>query len=400
MRYWIISEVFYPEEVSTGYVMTKIAEKIAESAEVGVICGSSEYQSGVFKSQDKLSETILIKRIRIPKFNKNHILSRILGSIIFAFLVGIKIVFNVKRVDKVILVTNPPSTLPLVAILKKFQKFGLIIIVHDVFPENAIPSGVIKTDGFLFKILSFVFNSSYKSADKLITVGSDMKELILQKIGGKVPIKVITNWADHKEIYPFENSDFSKNYDVGSNDKIIIQFAGNIGRVQGLDLFLQVLGTIKNNFFYLVFIGDGAQKQNLQEFSKNKNLKNIQFIPSRSRSEQNDFLNACDIGLVTLCPGMFGLGVPSKIYNIFSAGKPVIYIGDTNSEISRYIIDNSAGWTFSWDDKLKIKTFFEMIGNDLIPEIKIRGGNARLLAEREFTRELILERYIKEIFNN
>lgn len=398
MRYWIVTELFYPEEVSTGYVMTKIAEKINESAEIGVICGSAEYQSGAFKATYTLSDKIIIKRIRIPKLNKNLFLSRTIGFFLFAFGVGIKILFNVNSGDKLVLVTNPPILLPLIAFLKKFKKFGYIIIVHDVFPENAVAAGIIKKESFLFIALSSVFNTSYKSADRLITVGSDMKEFFLQKIGNKVPIRVITNWADHNEIFPIKTSDFYRNYLNESKGKIIIQFAGNIGRVQGLELLFQELVTIENSFYHFVLVGDGAQKKHLLDFTYNNKLEQIQFIASRSRSEQNDFLNACDIGLVTLSPGMFGLGVPSKIYNIFSAGKPVIYIGDKNSEISRYIIDNSAGWAFSWDEKLKIKDFFEKIGDDLRPQIKIRGKNARALVERDFTKDSILESYKEEIF--
>jgi glycosyltransferase involved in cell wall biosynthesis len=398
MRYWIVTEVFYPEEVSTGYVMTKIAEKISEYAEIGVICGSAEYQSDAFKAAYTLSDSILIKRIRIPKLNKNFFLSRIFGFSLFALAVGIRILYNVKPGDKIILVTNPPTLLPLIAFLKKFKNFGLVILVHDVFPENAAASGLIKRESYLFRVLSSVFNSSYKSADRLITVGSDMKEVFLEKIGNKLPIEVITNWADHHEIYPMETSDFSKNYALKSKGKTIIQFAGNIGRVQGLELLFQELSSINNNLFHLIIIGDGAQKKYLQDFVYDNNLENIQFISSRSRSEQNNFLNACDIGLVTLCPGMFGLGVPSKVYNIFSAGKPVIYIGDTNSEISRYINDNLVGWAFSWDNKLEIKEFFEKIGDDLRSQIITRGKNARALVERDYTKDKILQSYKEEIF--
>ena len=42
---WIISQIFYPEETSTAYIMTKIGEMLAEGSNVNVICGSSNYQS-------------------------------------------------------------------------------------------------------------------------------------------------------------------------------------------------------------------------------------------------------------------------------------------------------------------------------------------------------------------
>lgn len=398
MRYWIVSELFYPEEVSTGYVMTRIAEKINETESVGVICGPSGYQARAFKAKYDLSEKILLKRVNTPRFNKNNILTRILGFFLLTTGIAFKIIMNVKRGDKLILVTNPPTLLPVAAFLKMLKGFGFLIIVHDVFPENAVAGEMISKKSILYKFFLAVFNRSYSIADRLIVVGGDMEELFRAKVGNKKPISIITNWADHTDVYPIHCFTAAQNYKEETTDKIIIQFAGNIGRVQGLELFFQELINVKNSHFRLVLIGDGAQKNNLVKIVKSSRLQNVQFIASRPRSEQNEFLNACHIGLVTLSPGMFGLGVPSKVYNILSAGKPIIYIGDNNSEISRYIKNYNVGWAFSWDKISEVKDFFENIGDQILPEVIEKGKNARLLVEKEFTREKILDRYKDEIF--
>jgi glycosyltransferase involved in cell wall biosynthesis len=361
MRYWIVSELFYPEEVSTGYVMTRIAEKINETETVGVICGPSGYQSGVLQATYQLSESILVKRVNVPRFNKNSLLLRILGFILLTTGIAFKILVHVKKGDKLVLVTNPPTLLPVTAFLKKLKGFRFIIIVHDVFPENAVAGEMISEKSILYKFILALFNWSYRVADRLIVVGNDMKELFYEKVGYKKPIRVITNWADHTDIFPTDFSDFFKNYLPESKSKVLIQFAGNIGRVQGLEQLFRLLGKIKNHSWYLVLIGDGAQKEMLEKIVSEYRITNIQFLSSRPRKEQNDFLNACDIGLVTLSPGMFGLGVPSKVYNIFSAGKPILYIGDRNAEISRYIHENNVGWAFSWDEEEAIRDFFENI---------------------------------------
>lgn len=397
MRYWIISELFYPEEVSTGYVMTKIAEKLSETVEVGVICGPANYQSDVLEAKYKLSDKILINRVNTPRFDKNKPFQRILGFILLTFGVGIKILTSVKKEDKVILVTNPPTLLPLISLLKKIISFQFVIIVHDVFPENAKAVGIFNGDSILYKLVLSVFNLSYRAANKVITVGIDMKELFQQKIGVGTPLSVITNWADHDEIFPIREDMFNPIYCSDPKSKVVIQFAGNMGRVQGLDLLFEQLSMIENPNYELVLIGDGAQKQKLLEFVNEHHFEQVKFISSRPRTEQNHFLNSCDIGLVTLTPGMFGLGVPSKIYNIFSAGKPVVYIGDPGSEISRYIVENNAGWFFSWDDKVSIRDFFTSIGPHFRDEIAKKGKNARLLVEQKFTKDFILEQYRSEI---
>jgi glycosyltransferase involved in cell wall biosynthesis len=396
MRYWIVSELFFPEEVSTGYVITKIAEKINETESVGVICGPSGYQSGVLKAKHKIPESILVKRVKVPRFNKNSLLLRILGFILLTTGIAVKILLHVKRVDKLVLVTNPPTLLPITAFLKMLKGFRFVIIVHDVFPENSVAGGIIMKNSILYKLLLSIFNWSYGVADRLIVVGSDMKELFNEKVGSKKNISVITNWADHLDIFPMGASGFEENYHPNSKNKVLIQFAGNIGRVQGLEQLFRLLGKVQNQSWYLVLIGDGAQKELLKKIVEEYGITNIQFLPSRPRDEQNEFLNACDLGLVTLSPGMFGLGVPSKVYNIFSAGKPVLYIGDRNAEISRYIHENNVGWAFSWEDEEAILDFFERI-DKVLDQFAVKGVNARKLTVKRFTKEVILDYYRSEI---
>ncbi len=60
MKFWLVSELFYPEEAATGYVMTKIAEKIAEYKEVNVICGPSDYAATVFRATVPIKDNIRI----------------------------------------------------------------------------------------------------------------------------------------------------------------------------------------------------------------------------------------------------------------------------------------------------------------------------------------------------
>lgn len=400
MRYWIISELFYPEEVSTGYVMTKIAEKLNETVDVGVICGPFGYQSDVFKASYNLDSGILIRRTKLPKFNKNNIFFRIIGSFLLSFGIAFKILIYVKRRDKVILVTNPPTLLLMLAILKRIKRFRYTIIVHDVFPENAFTGGIIKRGSFVGDLLLTVFSKAYNCANSLIVVGEDMRDLFLNKIDNQIPIKVITNWADHKEIFPVVPQNLSEYYSIELEKQVVLQFAGNIGRVQGLDLFFDSLTRLKNKSFSLILIGSGAQKPILESIKARFCLNNIFFLQPKPRSQQQEFLNACHIGLVTLTSGMYGLGVPSKVYNILSAGKPVLYVGDSNAEIYRYVRDYNVGWAFTWDELDKLSLFLESINMNILEEIKLKGLNARKLVENKFTKDQILEQYKDTIIND
>ena len=112
----------------------------------------------------------------------------------------------------------------------------------------------------------------------------------------------------------------------------------------------------------------------------------------QERSMQKDFLNACDVAIVTLSDGMYGLGVPSKSYNIMAAGKPILYIGDEKSEIALCIKEYNIGWLVKPNDPYSLKNAIENIyyNRDKLMFIQ---NNARLVADTVFAKERVLERY-------
>jgi glycosyltransferase involved in cell wall biosynthesis len=274
-----------------------------------------------------------------------------------------------------------------------------VILLHDVFPENVVAGNMLKNGSFVYSILKKIFNKAYNQADKLIVVGSDMSNLIKRKLTKEIPIEVITNWADHEQVLSLNMNNYHKYYGLPqqADDQVFIQFAGNIGRVQGLEMFFRLIAKSKNREFNLIIIGDGAMKPSLAIIADQCHLNNVHFFDSKSRSEQCAFLNNMDIGLVTLSPGMYGLGVPSKVYNIFSAGKPVLFIGDEGAEIAEYIRLYNVGWAFDWKQEEEIQSFLETIGSVSKEEIKLKGYNARLLVERKFNQKTILAAYEQSV---
>jgi glycosyltransferase involved in cell wall biosynthesis len=395
-KFWIITQLFYPDETSTGYVMTKIAEKLTEIGQVNVICGTSNYQSKNLNTHEKLNGKINLLRVQTPNFNKNKLLGRVFIFFYFTTSVFFKIISRVKKQETIVLVTNPPTLLFVVGLMKKAFKFKLIIILQDIFPENAAASGILNKKAFVYKFILRFMNFGYNQADKLIACGEDMAQYFTANGIDSNKISVIPNWADHELILPGLNIDRNEYFNMDLNDKVIIEFAGNIGRVQGLNLFLNLFEKTNNDKLVLIIIGDGANKKNIQKHIQDKNLKNVFLFSSKPRNEQNAFLNSCDIGLVTLCNGMFGLGVPSKVYNIMSAGKPILYIGDKKSEVDKYITRNNIGWSFDWSEENKIIDFLNNISQ--IETFDKIGQAARNFVLNNFTQEKVLSQY-KEYLN-
>ena len=387
---WIVTELFYPDEVSTAQILTDIALKKAENGNVNVVCGPSGYEKSYTIQQKNLDERIKIYRIGLPDLNKNKIFERIIRLLLLTIRMSWAILVKVKKNDNVLLVTNPTFLIITVSLIKKIKKFNLEILVHDVFPENLVPAGLIEKDSLKYRFLSKIYNYSYGKSDRLIVLGKDMEELMIKKVFPKnIKIDIIPNWAD-EGIEPMENFNVSNYLSISLENKIVFGFAGNIGRVQGILEFVDLFKNVKNKDVVLVIVGDGALRKAIEARIENEDLKNIYCIGSKPRSEQEMFLNACNIGLVTLKEGMRGLGVPSKTYNLMAAGKPLFYVGDNDSEIDNYIKEYNCGWSFTWNQKEGIESFLNQIScNDLDLLVK-KGINSKNAVESHYKKEDVL----------
>ena len=108
----------------------------------------------------------------------------------------------------------------------------------------------------------------------------------------------------------------------------------------------------------------------------------------KPRNEQSKFLSCFDVGLITLSEGMFGLGVPSKTYNLLAMGKPIFYIGDSDSEVDLLIRDHSIGWTNNWGNREGIKEALKSLNyaNEY-------GQYAKNIADSSYTSSIILQKF-------
>ena len=144
--------------------------------------------------------------------------------------------------------------------------------------------------------------------------------------------------------------------------------------------------------------GTGSAELSLKEKVKQLGMSGkVLFHGPYSRAEQQAILNVCDIALVRLVEGMYGLGVPSKSYNILAAGKPILYIGERNTEIWRLMEEYGNGVCFEPNDREGLIKYLRDLSLEKRGSLREMGKISRQLAEEKFSKEAILNRFLEVI---
>ncbi len=146
---------------------------------------------------------------------------------------------------------------------------------------------------------------------------------------------------------------------------------------------------------HFIFMGSGPKQKILDAMVKNGS-RNLVVLPPRPRSEQSEFLNACDVSILSLVPGMLGLAVPSRTYNLMAAGKPIIALVSECSETAWVVREEGIGWVvepgvdFGAVEKTVQVIRAAKASRQLLQDM---GARARRAAETKYSSEVILKQF-------
>ncbi len=228
-----------------------------------------------------------------------------------------------KDVDAVFLQSTNVAGI-VVWLTRKYLKNAKVIYnVQDIFPYNALFSGIIKKNSIVFKILAFIQRYGYKHSDKIITISEDMKDtLVADGINGN-KIEVIYNWSYQDRAY--ENLDLTLVDNIFNKEYFNVVYAGNIGVMQNVDVLIESANIIKNEksvWFHI--IGNGVNKEKLELRAKEYGITNISFWEMQPPDLAPYIYSAADVNVIPLVKGVYRTAMPSKTATCLACQKPII----------------------------------------------------------------------------
>lgn len=401
----MILNYFHPEYASTGQLMTDLAKYLQNDFNITVIANVPSYSGEIDKMYtgsrfyyDTL-ENIKIIRVSVPKVDKRSKISRIKYILTYS-LNAFLAIFKAEKPDIIYTISQPPILGGLLGRLGKLFRGGkLVYNIQDFNPEQSEAVGYNKLP-LVNSVARWLDNRTCISSDAIVVVGRDMKQTLLNRSNRIKEDKsfVVNNWTNEKQIIPLTKGNPKVNNfleEHGLKDKFVIMYSGNIGLFYDLENIIKVIGLFRNyEYMRFLFVGEGAKKEELIDYCTDNKIDNVIFLPYQPKEELVYSLNSADVHLVTNQKGIKGVSVPSKMYGIMAAGKPVLGILEEGSEVQLLISKSSCGKSVEPKDYSGIKEMIDWFYNNS-NKISDMGFEGKKYLDNNLRMEISLNKYKK-----
>ena len=279
----------------------------------------------------------------------------------------------------------------------KKKRLQVVSMLQDVWPDNAVQSGLISEGSFIYRYFEYWQRKVYALSDRLICISDDIKAFIAQKGVSPDKIDVIYNWgySDEPVNIPREDNAFLKKYELDPQTFYAI-YAGNIGRMQNVELIIEAATRLREiEHIRFLIIGDGVKADEIRAAAAD--LPNVTMLPLQPSELAPAIYSAAGVNLIPLVEGGVKTALPSKTGVVLSCGRPAIFCFGDDSAFAAAVNEYGAGMTVSATDPAPLAAAIaDLAANE--SEAPCHGATALFLDR--FTRSVNVKRYEECITNN
>lgn len=199
-----------------------------------------------------------------------------------------------------------------------------VLEVRDLWPESIKAVGAMRTN-LVFRFFEYLEKKMYKNAHKIVVVTDSFRHQLLVKHGvDDEKIEVVKNGID-AEMFAPQKKDTSLLESLGLENKYVIGYIGTHGMAHALDFILKSAADLTDLKLHFLFLGTGAEKENLIGLKQELRLKNVTMLDSVPKDEVSRYISILDCGLVNLKKSeTFKSVIPSKIFELAAMHKPIL----------------------------------------------------------------------------
>ena len=309
-----------------------VAEALAISDSVTVLCGRPSYDPTERRSwrlfRTEQAGVVRIIRTGSSDFPRLEMKKRVVNYLSYVTLAIPRALFV--RCDVILAMTDPPFQGIVGATVAMLKRKPFVYNIRDMYPDMAVGGSIVEP-GSLARIWEKLHRWALRRATRVIVLGEDMRARIVAKGVEASRVLVV---RDGTEILPRNTLLPAPDLDVvrairGSFTFVLVH-AGNLGFYGAWNTLVTAVRMLASEGVGLVFVGDGAQRAQIEAAAAGSgNIRFLEFFPA---SKIPSVLAAADAHVITVKRGLEGVVVPSKMYGILAAGKPIVAVAPKETD--------------------------------------------------------------------
>ena len=333
MRILLLNLYYPPDTSATAKIAETVVDALSAKHSVTVLCGRPSYDPTERRAwrlyQTEENGKVCVIRVGSTDYPRTQMKRRVVNYLSYVLLAVPRAL--VLPCDVVLAMTDPPFEGIVGAFVAMLKNKPYVYNIRDLYPDMAVGGSIVEP-GMLARIWEKWHRWALRRATRVVVLGEDMRKRILSK--GVDPDRVVVV-RDGTEIRgkdaPLPELDAEVVRKIREGFSFVLVHAGNLGFYGAWETLLEGAQRLAGEGVGLVFVGDGAQKEKLRTAASD--IANVRFLPFFPSNKVPSVLAAGDAHVITVKRGLEGVVVPSKVYGILAAGKPIVALAPEDCDV-------------------------------------------------------------------
>ncbi len=351
MRILLLNLYYPPDTSATAKMAQSVVDALAAAHEVTVVCGRPSYEPTERRAwrlwqaetpSRSLEHGVKIIRVGSTDYSRTQMKRRVLNYLSYVALSVPRAAFV--PCDVVVGMTDPPFEGIVAAFVALLKGKPFVYNIRDMYPDMAVGGSIVEA-GLLTRVWERLHRWALRRATRVVVLGEDMRARIVAKGVRPERIAVVRDGAEICKAGAEPAVDPEVVRAIRGDFRFVLLHAGNLGFYGAWETLVDTAQKLADEGVGLVFVGDGAQRAQIETAAAGD--KNVRFLPFFPASKIASVLAAADAHVVTIKRGLEGVIVPSKMYGILAAGKPILAVAPRESDVVK--IGEARGFAISAD---------------------------------------------------
>jgi colanic acid biosynthesis glycosyl transferase WcaI len=385
-RLLALNQYYWPGVEADGILLTELCESLAGEWDVTVLTGAP---AGTRPGRT-IRRGVEIVRVPSTAFERRRLSLRALNYLTYFVLAGLRGLGS-RRPDVVLCMTNPPFLGVAAYLVARRFRAPLVVSVQDVYPETALALGQLGNPAVAAALRALV-GFYLRRADALVALGETMRRRLEEKGAPAGRLHVIPNWADTRAIEPLRHdNEWARKQSLA--DRFVVMHFGNVGHAQDLDSLIRAAVLLRDlDELAVAIVGTGARRSQLMALACDLDTECVRFVEHQPRDLAAQCLSTARVHVVGLAGGLAGFVVPSRVYGILAAARPVIAAADDDSETAQLVRTAGCGVVVPPGDPARLAEAIRGAYEGKY-DLAAMGRSGRQYVVREASREKAVARY-------